>query len=756
MSTLPPPRPPEQPRGTATTFPPPTGAQVLRALRAPVVGYAWLIAAAVLTTVLIVLAANVGSTGDETGVESDDTNGIGVLVGMPFQIAAMALFGSLHFTSDGVGVSLFLPPLILTASFVLGTARAAARGEVVPATGTRALLAAAAGLGVAIVVTPLTWVLAMRQDGVALHAASVSLFFGSWALTGLAVYAGAYRAAGAARPSWIPTDYAAAGAVWTRSVLAWIAVALPVLVVVVGVREALWLSLVVPVWGATAALYAYSLGHLGAVTLAGENLNAWDFDASWTIVMILGALALGLLTSIAWHLRRDTRAESLAAPGSWAVLPAVYAAGGLAIWLLPTVVLGGGVGGAFGSVTLQPAFWVLFVLVAWGAVVELASRSVAPSLVEALPPRLVAVLRGPRRSGPGTTTTTGLAGDADGATPTPVASRPLTPEERARYKRAGIVGAAVLTALVAGWVTISVVNSQVYGPEGQARAYLDALVAADLEEALDLAPVGREADDDLLTAAIYRAAENRITGYEIGDVETSDGTVSVQVRLAGLGEDVETELFLEKDGRTAGVFDKWRVVDGGLAAAVSVTMPENGDSLAVNGIDVERVEGDVWLLPGDYAIDPYAGNRWLESTTDQVTVSPGSDFSFLELPEATASDEFVTEVQRQVDAYLSTCMAAVELEPAGCPNSTYGGSEVRNVTWTLQSAPVPDFESFDGTFPADLGYGESGRATVTYELDESYGFGAPDWQPQTEDLDLYLTSVTVTEEDGELVVDIEG
>jgi hypothetical protein len=98
MTTLPPPPPTEKPSGTTSTFPPPTAAQVVRALRAPAVGYAWLLLGAVMMMVLIVVAANVGSTGDETGVESDDTNAIGVLIGMPFQIAGMALLGSLHFT----------------------------------------------------------------------------------------------------------------------------------------------------------------------------------------------------------------------------------------------------------------------------------------------------------------------------------------------------------------------------------------------------------------------------------------------------------------------------------------------------------------------------------------------------------------------------------------------------------------------------------------------------------------------------------
>lgn len=115
MTTLPPPPATDKPSDTTSTFPPPTPAQIIRGLRAPAVGYAWLLLGAVVAMVLIVVAANVGSTNDATGVESDDTNAIGVLIGMPFQLAGMALLGSLHFTQDGVRASLFLPPLLLTA-----------------------------------------------------------------------------------------------------------------------------------------------------------------------------------------------------------------------------------------------------------------------------------------------------------------------------------------------------------------------------------------------------------------------------------------------------------------------------------------------------------------------------------------------------------------------------------------------------------------------------------------------------------------
>jgi hypothetical protein len=741
----PPPTPLEKPSGTTTAFPPPTAAQILRALRAPAVGYAWLLVGAVVVMVLIVVAVNIGSTGDETGVESDDTNAIGVLLGMPFQIAGMALLGSLRFSQDGIRASLFLPPLVLTALYLVMTARAARRSEVIAAAGTRALLGVVAGFVAAVVVTPLTRALAMREDGAALHAASVGLFFGVWVLTGVASYVGTSRAAGAARPAWIPSDHAVAARVWLSSALVWVVVAVVVLTVVAAAKEGLWVGLLFPLWGLTVGLYSYAIGHLGGVYVAGEGVNIGDFSAVWSIGVVVGAVALAVLTSVAWHLRRDTRRASLAQPGSWVVLPATYAAGGILVWLLPSVVLGGGYGPLGGSVTLQPAFWLVFILIAWGAAVEIASRFVAPSLVTALPPRVHAVLRGPDRVEAPPAGATALA---------PVEARPLTAEERARYRRIGIVAGVLAAVGIIGWIAVSVVNSQFYRPEDQAAAYLDAIIDGDLDQVNDLAPTDDEADDSLLSSSIYRAAETRISGYEIGDVEAQGDTVTVEVRLEGLDGTVDADLTLEKDGHTAVLFNKWRVAEGGLAKVVTVSVPDGAGDLTVNGVAVDPVGEDVWLLPGDYVFDAFSNNPWLESSGDPLSVAADEEYQYGEVPGAVASGAFREEVQGQVAAYLAECMASTELDPDDCPNSAYGGTDVRNVVWTLDQSPTPDFEYFDGTFPADLGYGESGHATVTYEADQSYGFGPSDWQPQTEESDLYLSSVTVTEEGGGLLVAI--
>src|SRR5689334_24668004 len=92
---------------------PPTLLEIGRTLRGIAISYAITWGAAIVLTILIIVAANIGSTDDDTGVDSNDTNGLGVIIGMPFQLVAMALLGSLHVSESGVGVSVFFPPLAL-------------------------------------------------------------------------------------------------------------------------------------------------------------------------------------------------------------------------------------------------------------------------------------------------------------------------------------------------------------------------------------------------------------------------------------------------------------------------------------------------------------------------------------------------------------------------------------------------------------------------------------------------------------------
>lgn len=164
--------------------------------------------------------------------------------------------------------------------------------------------------------------------------------------------------------------------------------------------------------------------------------------------------------------------------------------------------------------------------------------------------------------------------------------------------------------------------------------------------------------------------------------------------------------------------------------------------MSVNGHEVDTPSSeDAWvtyaMLPGVYEYAPYAGIPWVEQTTDDLTVLPGFETSFEFDTSAAPSQEFIDEVDAQIDAYLDTCMSSTELEPEDCPNAGWAFGDVRNVSWELTEPPTVDYSYFTPTFPMDLNV-EGGSAKVTYEEDVSWT-GQPDWEAAKETVDLYLT-----------------
>lgn len=336
----------------------------------------------------------------------------------------------------------------------------------------------------------------------------------------------------------------------------------------------------------------------------------------------------------------------------------------------------------------------------------------------------------------------------------------MSPPDRARAKKA-LIGTGVIGGLgLVAFVAMSVVGSAMFAPEKRAEAYLDALVEGDAEEALDLAPVDEdEASDALLTNQIYGAADDRITGYEITDVEEYGDNVTVTVDLEGVEDGDNVELTLEQDGRRALFFHDWNVEEGGLASEVTVPVPESSSSLEANGASISVQGGedvDLWALPGSYTFNPYGDSEWLEPVDSRTVVQASSWGAYAEIDAPEPSDALKSLVDSEIAELVNGCMDATEPDPGDCPQEIYPyGDEQRNLTWTLVTMPTVSWDGFDGTFPADLYSDADGEAIATYEYDESYGYGKPEWVEETEEATLFVNA-TVDLVKGEPRVTFEG
>jgi hypothetical protein len=307
----------------------------------------------------------------------------------------------------------------------------------------------------------------------------------------------------------------------------------------------------------------------------------------------------------------------------------------------------------------------------------------------------------------------------------------------------GAAGGAALLVVGVAVATVSWLNAHRFGPEAQARGYLDAVVAGDTDEVLDLAPLEGDARRALLDPEVYGAAQDRLTGYDVVDVERDGDTATVTVEVEGLEGSSRTTLDLRRAGSQKVLFDRWEVAGNGLVREVYLAAPEGAASVTVNGRALGETppggEAAYWALPGSYEVDPYADDPWIEGAATRTVVSADPYSStYAELPEPEPSDALMDEVDAALDEWLAGCMASTELEPDDCPQSAYPWyDDVRDVEWELVDRPTLSASYFDGSFPMELSADDTGLARVTYEGRDSW-LGDRRWDRESETSDLYV------------------
>lgn len=711
------------------------------AWRAPLLAYGVTLGASLVLGILTLVALASGDTPSEADEVSDATEGALAWLAIPFQLCAMALGGRLGFGDDDFTISLLAMPLALTATYVVVLARGAAASEARLPAGSRqarALTSGAAALGAAVVVALATRLLALRADGTSIHALSVSLVIGTIVLTFCADLLGReLRSVGlpALARTWSGPAF-----VWVSHVGLWLAVSLPVLFVLTWVNEGFRVALSLPLWWPTGALWTYSLGHLSGVGTSGLYNYAWsDGGILAPVALLLGAVLATTFASIVWHLRgRRSRAE-LATPGSWAPLPVAFAVGGVLITLVAMVSVGGGAFGYSGTFTIMPAAWTCLLLGLWGIAAEALSRSVAPQLAGMLPDSLVARL-------------SSTASEGEGEVSELEEPAPMTPEQVRKVRRIAILVGAAVTVVVAIFVAVSVVGSMFYTPEKAAEDYVAALAEGDVATIAELVPDdGEDMSPALLTKEIYEAATDRPSGYTIGEVTTLGDSAMVTV-TADDGVGGESYLALEKGDKKLGIFQEWDVTDGLMS---SLTLASDTDEIAVNGVTVDAPDGgygSFTVLPGTYTVDPYPDNEWLEGAASEVAVPLGG-YASPDFASPQPSAGFKERVDEQVGSWLEACMASTEPDPDDCPQSIYAFGDVRNLSWELTESPTVDYDYFDPTFPMTL-YVSGGLATASYEVDESFGFGAKEWVKESDESSLdFGIEVDMVGDDLEITTD---
>ncbi|GAA1343125.1 hypothetical protein [Arthrobacter roseus] len=800
---------PENPPETGTAPPSRTllsgigSARWLAAGLSAAVAYGATLVGAVITLVLVfigtLLTSNSGmdSTVQEySGIDpAEIAGGFLFIIGIPFQLTGMAFMGAFgaelgtNFFGAPLelGGMLWVLPLFLTGLAVAALWWLGRRTErKQPTTPAQAwILSGTTGLALALIAMLLGLVFTIRSGdaemAVSINSVSVSLFFGALAIGTLASRAGRAAARGFVLARKYPSVMSALK-VFGLHFLAYTVVAGVIVFIAAIVKGGALAAFSAPLWLPTAATWVYGVGHfttLGASTsAASDSMNVFDLPWWATLLLVLFTLALAVLASVVWALVRNNDPAALRRGTSWVVLPTVFLIGGLTMSVASAAVfdVSGGIFALSGTMALAP--WTFLIMGLWGGAIEASSRFVAPVLIPLVPARVWAWLTH-QVSQPTTVPGTHIAG-AGGPAAAAVASdgapssaptgdgagqvtepQPMSAQAKKRLRMGAIIAGAVVVLSVGATVAYNVVSTNVFGPQAQVEKYLDSLRDGDAATAVDiLDPNVTSEERVLLTNQIFSAAENRISGYEIRDVETTDDGAVITADLTQDSKTTPITFVLEKGDRTAVVFNEWRVVSGG-TWLLPIQLPEGANAIKVNGVDVElpSMEGQqapgaiLPVLPGSYVITPPEGTKYVtlgEAKTVNVAVDPASNDLMGAQFEISLTDAVQKDAVAQAKAYLEKCLASKEAEPESCPNNMYTSGDAedyRNISWSVETEPT--YEVSDGYQGESVRLSASdGEATVTYERNTEWDDDEPAvWEKNEDSQGLYFSGEVLIEKD---------
>ncbi|WP_029150152.1 nuclear transport factor 2 family protein [Microbacterium indicum] len=526
----------------------------------------------------------------------------------------------------------------------------------------------------------------------------------------------------------------------------------------------------------TVGMFGLLIGSGSLTSFVGNSQTVGmfsDFLPLWLrIVLPIVTVLVIVVAGLRWRVRAGAARTGAV---SWLVLPVAYGAAGLIVLAFGTVSAGAtvasfaGFSGAFG-----PAPWAFLLFALVGLAVDAIARFAAAPIAGILPAGVVSVLTwGVPRPGsvpaaapaaaPAPVLPAGYAAAALGDTaaptvplepvaPTAPAADPLVPSKpmsrRAKLAWAWSAGGVAVVALlvIGGFVAHGQLAQTTFGPQAKAEAYLEALVDGDAETATELwDPNVTSGERVLLTDAVYGAAEDRPTAYEITDVQSYEGSATVSATLTVDSKSYPVTLEMATSGRQAVLWDDWRIAQGPLQyislGDVSGVTTVNGATVDLTGVSPTAEEvaqsGPVTIpvLPGSYTFQaPESTGVFTYGDDQTITVLPGTtDGGFFdgiggdtEIAhfEATWTDEAQEDAIAQVKDRIAGCMTSDRFEPTDCPNtldmyeSGYGA--VTGITRSWAEEPTYSFSTEDDAswFSSDSGPAvviEGGEMTIDYQ-----------------------------------------
>lgn len=325
------------------------------------------------------------------------------------------------------------------------------------------------------------------------------------------------------------------------------------------------------------------------------------------------------------------------------------------------------------------------------------------------------------------------------------------------------IAALLVAAIVSAW---SAVARDVYSAGSFARGYLEALEDDDAAAALalpgvalsstELAEAGLPADssDALLRSEALGTIEDvRL----VSDVRAADGVHEVTFSYRLAGQPHRTAFSIVGGERTFGLFPSWRFATSPLSVvrltvAHTTGFRANGfelDTRRVTEVTDEAFTATIPLLtftPGSVDFD--VDTTYLAAPVDTATTTEVASVVEADVT-ASATPDFVAEVQTQIDGYLDNCATQQVLQPTGCPFGMVIRDRVDDLpVWSIAGYPVVTVQ------PGDTGWQMPPTAGAAHLVVDVKSLFDGTVSTLDEDVPFILSAFVTIRDDGSLYIDL--
>ncbi|MGY3567811.1 hypothetical protein [Sinomonas sp. RB5] len=259
---------------------------------------------------------------------------------------------------------------------------------------------------------------------------------------------------------------------------------------------------------------------------------------------------------------------------------------------------------------------------------------------------------------------------------------------------------ALVLAIVASVVAVTVVKNTAAGPAEPVRAYIDALRDGDGGLALGLlhakVPPGSAA---VLNGAPLKDSMSRVKDLAYETTSSDGDRAAVTVRYSVDGQAHETKFSIQRTGTDWIFFPRWSIAPGTLPTIDATVV--NSTRATLNGATVNMPGGHNTFpvfFPGSY-VGALSGQQFEADPRSVVVSSPGTAVPLNLATKATP--QLVSAIDTKIHGYLDDCAKTAtqqqRLEP-DCPFSLATNTRIQDgtIAWSVSSYPKVSVEPYQG------------------------------------------------------------